>query len=183
MKLQSGRLTILKRMCAHLEQITPGNGYAYDLTGSVFRGRTTFGDTDPLPMLTIVEQQRPDFPVYAGANKDTRKERWGLVVQGFVTNDLKNPSDPAYEFMATVEHHLSKLIATDEHTGTPLYPEIYMLGPCDENVGRHNRLITSLEYGPGIVSPPREQVSSQAFFYMPFWLGLAQNVGKPFAAV
>lgn len=176
---ESYRLAVLKRLTALLQQITPANGFDYDLSAAAFRGRTIFGDSDPLPCVSILEQTRPDIGVYAGVNDDTRKERWPLVVQGWVTNDTANPTDPAYGLMAAVQLQLGKINATDKQ-GDPAYPEHYMLGPGD---GDRNKMIVNIGFGPGVVSPPREQVSSQAFFWMPLWIELAERTGQPYIAV
>ena len=64
----SYRLTVLKRLTAHLRGITKANGYDYDLIDprSVCRGRLVFGDDDPLPLLSILEGTRGDIGSFAG---------------------------------------------------------------------------------------------------------------------
>lgn len=172
------RLVILKRLCAHLEEITVANGFDFDLDDSVFRGRMEFGAETPVPMLSIVESTKPDSGEYVGNVDKERKVAWPLFVQGWVKNDQKNPSDPAYWLMAAVEHQLGKLIALN-NKGDPLYPEIYLLGAGDGIKARKN-LIVGLEYGPGVVSPPRDQVSSQAFFFLPIWITFVEKLGQPY---
>ena len=180
----SYRLTVQKRLAELLGDIVPVLGkHDFTLAGAVFRGRAQFGDGDPLPMLSLLEPPRPsDASAYAGTNRDTRSERWPLILQGWVRNDLANPSDGAYDLMAAVELQLGKVKLTDRY-GDPIDANWYMLGPGDALVGgARNRLISSFEFGPGVVSPPREQVSTQAFFFMPIWIGLAETAGQPYLA-
>ena len=55
------RLVILKALCAHIEaQVRISNGFQHDLQGRVFRGRSVFGQDDPLPMVSVLEAPRPD---------------------------------------------------------------------------------------------------------------------------
>jgi hypothetical protein len=173
----SYRLTVLKRLGDLLSQITIANGFEYDLSAAVHRGRTTFGDSDPLPMLSLIEATQAGEGVYAAENNTLRKGDWPLILQGWVDNDLLNPTDPAYGLMAAVEVQLAKVIEVDRATGDPKWPEFYLLGTGDS---WRSNLITSISFGPGIVSGPREQMSSNAFFYMPITVGLAEKLGQPY---
>lgn len=173
----SYRLTVMKRLCDHLGQITVANGFEFDLEGAIYRGRMAFGDSDRLPMLSIVEAQQPGVGLDVGTHNSERRTDWPLIVQGWVKNDKENPSDPAYQLMAAVETQLYKIIETDKNTGDGKYPELYLLGSGGQ---RGKYLIADLRYGPGVVSPPRDQVSTQAFFFMPVIIRLAEKVGQPY---
>jgi hypothetical protein len=88
-----------------------------------------------------------------------------------VIDDKHNPTDPAYELKAVVEKRLSRLLAIREANGLPLYPTEYRLG---------NRL-SHISIGPGMVSPPRPNISAKAFFYLPVVLKIAVSPTAPYA--
>lgn len=171
------RLYVLQKLTDHLAGITPANSYAFDLTDKVFRGRAVFNDSMPLPALSILESVRPDIGVQAGAEGQVRKEQWNLLLQGWVEDDLINPSDPGYYLMAAVEKRLSEITLMDPRKGTPSFPDVHLLGTHPNGSGY---LLTSFEFGPGIVRPPVETVSSKAFFYLPLRVGLATKAGEPY---
>ena len=163
----SYRLTVLKKLTAHLKTITPQNGYDFDLSNSVFRGRASYGEDNPLPLVSILESTRPDNGSFAGEEQSERKENWSLLIQGWVHDDVENPTDPAYALMDAVERHLFRLIAESSINGAAIYPDEYLLG----------RSIGGITILPGVVRPPMEQVSSKAFFYLPVRVTLVRNVG------
>lgn len=168
----SRQLDILKALTTHLEGVTYQAGYDHDLTGRVFRGRAEYGADMPLPMVSILEAPRPDDrPRLAGHERAFRSEDWTLLVQGWVEDDLLNPTDPAYALKADVERHLARLVAVHENRGTPVYASEFRLG---------NR-VTEIGIGPGAVSPPRDRVSSKAFFYLPVVVTFAVSPTSPFA--
>jgi hypothetical protein len=172
----SRQLDILKRLGAHLEGITPANGYDFDMTGRVFRGRAWYGDDDPLPMIALLEYLSPDINLQmAGVNNTNREETWILLVQGFVQQQPENPTDDAYQLKAAVEKRLAETIATGRYDD-PLVPAAYKLG-------LHTKGIVNISIGPGIVSVPREsQVSAYAFFYLPVGIERAVDVTDPFVS-
>jgi len=156
----SYRLTVLKRLTSHLEGINRQLGYDYELVGSVKRGRLVFGEDDPLPLVSILESTRSDPGTYAG--ESDRSEWWALMIQGWVPDDVDNPTDPAYGLMDAVEKHLERLTKVNSTSGFEVYPDEYMLG----------RSIAGFQVQPGIVRPPMEGVSSKAFFYLPIRIKL-----------
>lgn len=169
--MPSRQLDILRALTTHLEGINPENGYDYDMRGRVFRGRAEFGDDTPLPHLSILEAPRPDAePVVGGHERAFMSEDWTLLLQGWVDDDKTNPTDPAYELKAAVELRLSDLVAIREANGLPLVPSAYRLG---------NRL-SHIAIGPGMVSPPRPNISAKAFFYLPIVLKIASSPTAPF---
>lgn len=153
----SYRLTALKLLTAHLQGITPANGYTYDLSASVFRGRSLFGQGDPVPMVSILESPRSDQGKFAGQGNEARSEKWSLLIQGWAEDDIENPTDPAYGLMDAVEDRLMRITKVSGHTGNGLYPGEYLL----------DRSVADMVILPGVVRPPMEQVSSKAFFYLP----------------
>lgn len=170
----SYRLAPLKLLTTHLQGISKANGYEYNLgitaqypKGCVFRGRTLFGEGDPIPMLSILESPRADVGSFAGENGTERKDKFNLLIQGWAHDDVDNPTDPAYALMEAVEHRLQRIIAVNAHSGNETYPDEYMLG----------RTIGDLIVFPGSVRPPMAQVSSKAFFYLPVQMTLVRNNG------
>lgn len=158
----SYRLNALKRLTDFLKLVTVANGYSHDLSANVFRGRSVYGANDPLPLLSILESPRSDIGSYAGETE--RKEGLGLLIQGWVYDDVNNPTDPAYLLMDDVERHLDRILACSQSNGQPLFPEDYLLGKTIANIKVH----------PGVVRPPMEGVSSKAFFYLPVTLTLVK---------
>lgn len=173
----SYRLRVLKALTAHLKQIVhvepdPGNNIegvdfaGFDLSNAVFRGRSVYGEEAPKTMISILEAPRPDVGATAGTNGEARHESWALLVQGWCPDDSENPTDNLYQMMQVVEIQLQKIIATDAMSGQPKHPSAYLLG----------KLISGLTFGPGVVRPPTEGVSSRAFFYLPVRVGLVKDV-------
>lgn len=168
-KPDSYRLRVLKALTAQLERITLANGYDYDMTGKVHRGRAVFGQESlaSVPMLSILEAPKPATGIAAGEEGVKRKESWLLFVQGWATDDKANPTDPAYALMAAVEECLGEVTSED---GTN--PASYHLGG----------LIGGMTFGPGLCHPPQADLSSKAFFYLPVEVELAYDVRKPYKA-
>lgn len=168
------RLLILMRLSDHLKGITQANGYNYDLSSSVYRGKRIFGADTPLPAVSIIESPRPDVGIYTGTGDEQRAENWVLLVQGWVedTSDLVNPTDAAYYLAAAVEERLTMIMAKEAKGSRPkpAYPDVYRLGG----------IITDLQLSPPVVSQPQDEISSKAFFYLPVRIGLAADVGQPY---
>jgi len=177
---KSYRLEVLHRLRTLLRGITLDAGFDHDLSENVFCGRALFGDSDPIPMVSILESTKVDGGVAAGYNDEMRKGLWPLIVQGWVENDLINPTDPAYNLMADVEAMLGRVLTASANTGNPTYPEAYMLGTGNSGKGY---LIAGISFGPGVVSPPREQISTNAFFFLPVYITLAEKLGQPYYTV
>ena len=168
----SKRLAAIKALTAHLaSEITVARGYLHTLTNAVFRGRAKFDDTDPLPMVSILESPNPDrFPNRAGeqSGNGKQKDNWTLLIQGWAKDDKENPTDPAYELMADVKKALAKLVAIEPMSGNPVHAN-YRLGG----------LILELEYEPGTVRPPDEQ-STKAYFWMRVIVKFVENINDPY---
>jgi hypothetical protein len=172
----SRQLDILKRLTAHLQGITIDNGYEFEMSQAVFRGRMVYGEDDPVPMISIVEHLTADIAVEtAGENDIMRQDNWVLLVQGWLSHEPDCPTDEAYQLKAATEHRLARLIKIDQSTGEPLYPDEYLLGIKDT--------ITGISIGPGVVSVAiREGASAKAFFYLPVGISLAIDISDPFVA-
>ena len=169
--VDSIQLDVMKALTTHLESMSIEDGYDFNLTGRVFRGRIAFGDETPLPRISILEAPRPDeSPVIGGHERAFRSEDWALLLQGQVDDDVHNPTDPAYVLKANVEKKLGELVAVRENNGLPRFPDRYRLG---------NR-VSHIAIGPGVVSPPRPNVSEKAFFYLPLVVKIAFTPTAPF---
>ncbi|HBN9515488.1 TPA: hypothetical protein L3889_000493 [Pseudomonas aeruginosa] len=168
------RLLVLKRLTEHLEGVYghDENGNPYDLRGRVFRGRTVFGADTPLPALSILEAPRPDTPIYGGEEEAQHERNWALYLQGWVDEDKANPTDPAHWLMAAVDQRLGLIVRETKGGGRPK--------PVDPVAHHLGGLISGFRYGPGVVRPADNQVSSKAYFYMPVQVGLATYVGEPY---
>lgn len=159
------RLRILKAMQAALEEITPANGYATDLTGAVFRGRTTFGDTDPLPLVSILEAPDPINPLASPKDSGDQKGNWALLVQGFAVDDMDHPTDPAYVLMADV----IKRLAIEKRKLTD-----YKVFGSDLG-----KFIVNIEMGTRVVRPPDDS-SNKAYFNLSIILDVVESLTDPY---
>lgn len=158
------RLRILKALTAALQEITIANGYASDLGAHVYRGREYFGDDQPLPMVAILESPDEDFqepaPRFSGANAGT----WRIFIQGWVEDEMENPTDPAHILMADVKKRLAiegKLALKHNAFG--------MGGAVD-----------SLAFTPGVVRPP-DAISGRAYFWVVLHLRVVEDMTNPYS--
>lgn len=161
------RLEVLKRMTAALEEITPANGYVHNLAQRVFRGRGVYGDETPLPALSILEAPIPLDQLPSAKDNPNLAGQWELVVQGWVEDDRRNPTDPAQVLLADVKKRLAierKKVDWDQ-------PEqgIFGLG----------RSVTALYIGAGVVRPP-EEISAKAYFWLTITLDIAEDMAEPY---
>ncbi len=167
------QLVIMQRLTMQLQAITPANGYDYDLSKSVYRGRGIFG-SEPGPFLSILENRQPDpRPLLAGHEKLNRSEKWTLLVQGWAEetdDDSPYPTDGLYQLMGAVMTNLARLEAVGPD-GSPLYPGEYRLG----------RIINDLQIGPGVVRANTPDYAGVQCFYLPLFIGYAINVADPYS--
>lgn len=158
------QLTILKRLTDHLAGITPANGYDFDMTGRVFRGRTRFGGDQPLPFISILESLRPDpRPHEAGEERLHREDVWELLVQGWVDEDREFPTDDLYRLKGAAEKRLAEIADPAS--------QVYRLG----------RLIDRIRIGPGVVRAATPQVGGAEAFYLPLQVHYVINLADPYA--
>lgn len=173
----SKRLAVLKALTSHLEtDITASTTHGWDLTGKVFRGLMTIDDRRGLPCLSILDNVDPDrYPRRVGGDtydSQLQRDDYILLIQGWVEDDLVNPTDPAHLLMADVKQSLAK-VSNDKNydvTGIQNHPN-YRLGG----------LIAGMTMEPGTVRPPTEQVSDKAFFWMRVVVKFVENPNDPYA--
>lgn len=168
-EINSTKLKVLIALTELLQEIVPIAGvHDFDLSSSVFRGRTVFSDSsDPLPLVSILENFKPSDTSHTGYNKQASKVQWQLIIQGWVADDVDNPTDPAYKLLYVVENKLSEIISTNNSQGFPSNSEKYML----------DGLIHDIIIGDGICRPPEPQVSAKAFFFLPVTIVLTREIG------
>lgn len=159
------RLVILQALTTHLEAtVRTDRGAHWSLAGKVYRGRTLFGPSDPLPCLSLLESVRGDEAT-SPARGAIVTEDWPLLVQGWVPDDPDHPTDPAYRLAADVKQALAALIDPRREAR-----DTYLLGG----------MILGLEFGPCVVRPPSDGISSQAFFYMKLTVKIKESLADPY---
>jgi hypothetical protein len=169
------RLQIQYNICDALREITPGNGYATDMSGTgddnkVFRGRLIFGDSDPVPMLSLLDVPIPVDQLPAPKDSTASSGQWELMIQGFAVDDRTNPTDPAHVLMADVKRRLSRERAKANYRGADTNG-IFGLG----------RYVTGIYIGSGVVRPP-DEISAKAYFWLNMVLDLAEDLDDPYDA-
>jgi hypothetical protein len=158
------RLLTLKTITEWLaNEVSIANGYEHDLGGNqprrVYRGRSVFSDSQPLPCIALLEGLNPDTDARPpNAAQDIQINKWHLLVQGWVIDDEENPTDPAYRLAADVQKALAKLMPTLTQPGGPVI-NAYLEAP--------------------VVRPP-DDVSSRAYFWLRFVLTVKDNSRDPY---
>lgn len=160
------KLKVVRALTAALQEITPANGYAHDLSAAVFRGRLWYGEEDPLPMVSILEAQLPLEQEMSGQGEGggLSKGGWPLLIQGFVSDDKLHPSDPAHYLMADVKKRLAALVKPNRG--------FEILGFSS---------VTKITLGSGVVRPPDYDVSAKAYFWLAVTLWLAEDHADPYS--
>jgi hypothetical protein len=171
MALKPFRLVVQERLSAALEGITIANGFETDLgPGKVFRGRLYFGERDPVPMVSILEE-----PIAAETDLEPSGGTGGttpyiLMVQGFASDDPVHPTDPAHFLMADVKRVLAEVRKERETTDRVLaFPE---KAPT----------VTDITFGAGVVRPP-DDLSAKAYFWLRVTIELVEDNDKPYMEV
>lgn len=162
----SVRLGVLKQISAYIAtEVTTVNGYPFDLTERVFRGRVWFDTEDPIPMVSILEGLMPDAnPLTAGFGEEDQTDKWTLIIQGWVEDDVENPTDPGHQLMACVKQALGKMRRQSNNQE--------LAGTAFDSVGE-------VVIGPGVVRPP-DNVSGKAYFWQRITLTMIEQVDSPF---
>lgn len=172
------RLRVMKAICAQLKTITPANGYVNDLSDytdeagraaeRVFRGRTTFGENDPLPMIAVLEDPRAADTVTSGTptNSAASFNQFRILIQGFVPDDKFHPLDPAYVLTAEITKALVQA-KRDRYN---------VLG-----FGSKGPTVTGLTIGQPVHRPADDEVSAVAYCLVALTITLVENLEAPFA--
>lgn len=171
------RLRILEALTEALKEITPENGYTYDLSENVFRGRLWYGEDDPLPLVSIVEDPLPLDQSMEGigphGDGTSTSGAWVLLIQGFVADDKQHPTDPAHYLMADVKKRLALLRKQATRTSAHAHKRYNLLGM--------GGAVENLSVGTGVVRPPDYDVSSKAYFWLTITLNVIEDLEDPYA--
>lgn len=155
------RLRVLKALTAAIQEITPANGYKHNLSAAVFRGRDLFSDDDPVPMVSILEGPDEERQLVGPAESSLNAGKWPLLIQGFVDDDIQNPTDPAHYLLADVKQRLAVECRKRR--------DILGMGG----------LVDKLEFSPGVVRPP-DAISGKAYFWLRLDLTLVEDTYRPY---
>lgn len=165
------RLRILKAMCAVIAGVTPAAGYKTNLSGKgqVSRGRSVYGQGDPLPLVSIIEPPIFPDPPHRPLGTTTSELPWDIIVQGFVADDKAHPTDPAHVLLADVKKALAleiKKLQTGPTRGSSVF-------------GVSANRIKSATLEMGFVRPS-DDVSSKAYFWLPVRLVVIEDSLKQY---
>ena len=181
------RQRVLNAITAAIKEITVANGYKVDLADDldpdaehperVFRGRAWFGDTDPIPMISVLEA--PDeAEEFIDEPFDGKQEGgwWDLFVQGFVNDDPYHPTDPAYVLLADVRRRLL-LERRRKHQVHRNQPDPFGMGVASS--GGSGNAVLGLKVGKGTVRPA-DDVSAKAYFWFRLSVQIIEDGEKPY---
>lgn len=155
------RLRVLTALTDALQEIERDEGYAFDLSGKVFRGRLVYGDKDPLPMVSVLEVQTPIEHAEADRGTSARPS-WQLIIQGFCHDDPKHPTDRAYFLAADVARRLAEEAEQ-----------------VDEGNCLGFKQITGFSVGSPTVRPP-DDLSAKAYFYLVLTIEMVEDLAQPY---
>lgn len=175
----SFRLRVMKGICDALKQINVSNGYTHDLsdfmdsadrvTERVFRGRDFFGENDPLPMLSVLEDPRAPEAFNGSTTSGKSQNTFRVLIQGFVADDKSHPLDPAYTLSAET---IKALVTAKQASSGILGLNKAMRAPC----------VMTMSLGQPVHRPGRDEVSDHAYFLVGVTFILAEDLENPFAA-
>jgi hypothetical protein len=166
------RLVVHKRLTALLETITYADfdGTEIAMTDRVYRGRGVFGDETPIPAISILESPIPEDTGAAPHGGGLATHRWELVVQGFVRDDRRNPTDPAHILLAQVKQVLAQ--ETQKVHWDRAEDGILGLG----------RSVDDMQIGAGVVRPA-DELSSKAYFWLVLTLKMVEDLTDPYGGL
>lgn len=168
------RLVVKKAITDVIKGVTVADGYFHDMqdftdehdrpAARVFRGRDEFGANDPLPMVSILEDPRAFDPNNAAEDRTETTGEYRLLIQGFVEDDVENPTDNA--------DHLAADIVTALVRAKKERYDILGLGhkmPC----------VTKMKIGQPVIRPADDDISSVAFCFLSVTLTLVEDLENP----
>jgi hypothetical protein len=167
-----------------LKTITPANGYVSDLSDiagtppipRVYRGRGMFGDTDPLPMVSILQPPAPADPSDSPLGSPIEEQHLMLMLQGFVADDPFNPTDPAEVLMADVRKCLA---AERARADSGRRTDLFGLGTQAPSFGGTGSTVLDFTVGTGLVRPS-DHISVHAYFWLLLVVKIAENISLPY---
>lgn len=172
------RLEVLTRLTRELMKISAEDGFNYDLDGHVFRGISVFGEGDPDPLVSILEEPQPPQDTSAPGNTTYVPYTLGLIVQGFVAYDRReaNKTDPAHRLAADVCRRLAEIRRDGgSNRGNILNDPPWCLG------GRNKSPITDLRMGRPVIRPDDDNISGAfAQFWLSVSIEMVENMLDPY---
>lgn len=167
----SKRLAIAKALTDHLSNtVTTANGYKFDLTGNVYRGRKKFGTETLLPAIAVLENFNPDREPSEVGGFTNRQTKYTLIflLNGWAEDrpefDSENhPADAVYELMADVKKALGILVDHGKY----------------EQGGVLEGLVEDIKFEPGVVRPA-DETSERAYFWLRVQLEVTEKVQDPY---
>lgn len=170
------RLRILIALTDLLRNITPDDGYQFDLSTTadgekrVVRGRLFLGDSEPAYMVSVLEPPAAVEPTPNRAPDNTaRATDWDIVIQGWARDAGDNEEcDLAYALAADVHKALAVEMAKTR-TGRPGATDILGFGTK----------ITKMQIGTPVIRPS-EEVSGYGQFYTILAMQIVEDIGDPF---
>lgn len=159
------RLTVLKALTECLKQIDGTNGYQTNVEGRVYRGRIEFGEEDALPLISILETPVPPDELPTPQGGTTSYSELDILIQGFVVDDINNPTDPAYILQADIK----KALVAERKKGRERERNILGLG----------ERVDGLEIGTGTVRPS-DEISAVAYCWLRVVLKIVEDNENPY---
>lgn len=173
------KLRVLYAVTNCIKEVTPDNGFTFDLADfdpgdgvtmeRVFRGRAWFGDSDPIPMVSVLEPiEEADFLFTTPPDDSSASYEWSLLVQGFVNDDPVHPTDPAYRMMRDVRRRLvreKRRKAPGRNTSDPFGTSTWNMPGCR---------VTDMKVSTGKVRPA-DDVSAKAYWFLILTLTVTED--------
>lgn len=174
------RLRVLHALTDTLKSISVADGYNFNMADDptgvgerVFRGRAWYGDSDPIPMLSVLEGTGPaDDAVEPHWKAPTASYDWPIYIQGFVNDDPTHPTDPAYVLAADVIKRLT-VEKIRKRPNSNAEPDPFGLGAGKNSV---NGLIIG---SPNV--RPADDVSAKAWFWLTVTIKTTEDQRDPYA--
>lgn len=176
------RLRIMRALTELLETIaeedsnSAATGYHNTLAGRVFRGRNIFGESDPLPMIAILETPIANDQVASGPTNTASTGDWDISIQGFCKDDKRNPTDPAYLLVADVV----RCLAIEKKRGQQGRTPGRSPAPLNVLLANGKPAILNMQFGSPVCRPP-DEVSGKAYFWLAIRLTIAEDLENPYS--
>lgn len=163
------RLAVIKALADGIaSEVVPANGATYDLSQASFYGRATYGENDPLPMSSLIEDPREQPSQETTVPGKGHIVPWRLFLQGFVEDNHADPTGPAYLLAADLMTAVAR-ISVEAHDRDDI-----VLGSS-----RRTNRVQQIRIGAPVVRPP-DEFSIKAYCLIPLTLDLFETPSAPF---
>lgn len=163
------RLQVMRALTDGIaEKVAPANGCTNDLSQASFFGRAVWGDNDPLPLASLIEDPREQTTKSTVVAGKGHLVPWRLLLQGFVDDNPDDPTGPAYVLAAELMRAVAQIAQEN-------------FDRDDSVLGarRKTNVIQQIGIGAPIVRPP-DEFSSKAYCWIPLTLDLFETPSAPF---